>query len=172
MKLCIVSEPLQEALDGFSRYLQSRSIPGRESFSTARENQIPIPYPSIEKGEPSVNINFLRPFWFGEKVYSDTTNHPHYHTIRFANRPNIDAHIWLTILSPGATYSGGAVTAIGHAAAGIKSFTFVDDNGQIQSQTLNQWEAHVRITRVVDLTVTLHVRLAWAKAEGTILYWT
>jgi hypothetical protein len=53
-----------------------------------------------------MKITYLREFWFGDRVYNDTANHPHYHTVRFADRPNIDAQIWLTIVSPGATFSG------------------------------------------------------------------
>lgn len=118
-----------------------------------------------------MNIYWLRSFWFGDVAYSDTNNHPHYLTIRFANRPNIDAQIWLTIMAPGATFSGGAVTAIGTAAAGIKSYAFVDARGQIQVQTFDHWVGTVRVERIVDLTVALHVRLAWAKADGMIYYW-
>jgi hypothetical protein len=50
-----------------------------------------------------VQIYWLRQFWFGEKFYDDTSLHKHYHTIAFANQPNIDAQIWLTIFSSGAT---------------------------------------------------------------------
>jgi hypothetical protein len=76
-----------------------------------------------------MNITYLREFRFGDRVYSDTANHPHYHTVRFTDRPKIDAQIWLTIMSPGATFSGGAVTAIGSAAAAVKSYAFVNAQG-------------------------------------------
>src|SRR6266568_3091498 len=105
-----------------------------------------------------MNVHWLRPFWFGDVAYGATNDHPHYLTIRFANRPNIDAQTWLTILSPGATYSGGAVTAIGSAAVGVKSYAFVDAQGQIQVQTFDHWVSSVRVERVVDLTVAFHVR--------------
>lgn len=118
-----------------------------------------------------MNITFLREFWFGDRVYSDTANHPHYHTVRFTDRPNIDAQIWLTIVSPGATFSGGAVTAIGSAAAAVKSYAFVNAQGQIETRDAANWDAHAFVERVVDITFAFHVRLAWAKAEGQIYYW-
>ncbi|MBX7435469.1 hypothetical protein JDV09_25735 [Mycobacterium sp. Y57] len=118
-----------------------------------------------------MNITYLREFWFGEKFYNDTASHPHYYTVRFADRPNIDAQIWLTILSPGATFSGGAVTAIGSAAAGVKSYASVNAQGQIETHESTNWDAHARVEKVVDITFAFHVRLAWAKAEGQIYYW-
>jgi hypothetical protein len=123
------------------------------------------------QGVDSVNITYLREFWFGDRVYSDTANHPHYQTVRFADRPNIDAQIWLTIMSPGATFSGGAVTAIGSAAAAVKSYAFVNAQGQIETRDAANWDAHAFVERVVDITFAFHVRLAWAKAEGQIYYW-
>jgi hypothetical protein len=118
-----------------------------------------------------VNIYWLRQFWFNQRYFSDTALHKDYLTITFANRPNIDAQIWLTILSPGATFSGGAVTAVGTAAAGIKSYRFINASGVSEFKELSDWEAHVRIEKCVELTVAFHVRLAWAKAEGMIYYW-
>lgn len=118
-----------------------------------------------------MNITYLREFWFGDRVYNDTSNHPHYHTVRFADRPNIDAQIWLTIVSPGATFSGGAVTAIGSAAAAVKSYAFVNPQGQIETRDAGAWDAHAFVEKAVDITFAFHVRLAWAKAEGQIYYW-
>ena len=118
-----------------------------------------------------MQIYWLRQFWFGEKSYSDATLHKHYHTITFANQPNIDAQIWLTIFSSGAKFSDGAITALGIAAAGIKSFKFINGEDKTETTELDHWDSHVRIERCVELTVAFHVRLAWAKAEGMIYYW-
>ena len=117
----------------------------------------------------------MRPFWFGEKYYSDTSVHKHYHTISFAsqpNRPNINAQIWLTIFASGVTYEGGAITNLGVAAAGFKAYRFVNDRGEIETTTLDNWTSHVRIRRCVELTAAFSVKLAWAKAEGNIYYWS
>ncbi len=118
-----------------------------------------------------MEIVHLRRVWFGARVYNDTETHRHFHTVRFANRPNIDAQIWLSIFSPGATYANGAVTALGLAAAGIQSYSFINDNGGIETKDLSEWISNVSIKRVVDLTFGFHIRLAWAKAEGMIYYW-
>ena len=118
-----------------------------------------------------MDIYWLRPFWFGQRSFSDTTVHKDYFTISFANRPNIDAQVWLTIMAPGATYADGAVTALGVAAAGFKSYRFINTRGETEVKELDQWEAHVRVEKCVELTVAFHVRLAWAKAEGMIYYW-
>ena len=118
-----------------------------------------------------MDIYWLRPFWFGQRSYSDTSLHKDYFTISFANRPNIDAHVWLTIMAPGATFAGGAVTALGAAAAAFKSYRFINSRGETEVRELDQWEAHVRVEKCVELTVAFHVRLAWAKAEGLIYYW-
>jgi hypothetical protein len=118
-----------------------------------------------------MEIEFLRQFWFTPKYYTDQTVHKHYGTIRFANRPNIDAQIWLTIFSPGASWDNGAITAMGTAATGIKSCAFVNDQDEIEVQEFTTWKSSIRVERVVDLTVALNVRLAWAGAEGMIHYW-
>src|SRR5262245_28553123 len=118
-----------------------------------------------------MNIYWLRQFWFGERFYNDTSLHKHYFTIAFANRPNIDAQIWLTIFASGATYDNGAVTNLGIAAAGIKSFRFINDQDESELQEFDHWESHVRVKKCVELTVAFHVKLAWAKAEGNIYYW-
>lgn len=118
-----------------------------------------------------MNIYWLRQFWFGEVFYDDASLHKHYHTITFANQPNIDAQIWLTIFSSGAKWAGGAITALGIAAAGIKSYRFINDTGQTELKEFDHWESHVRIKKCVELTVAFHVKLAWAKAEGNIYYW-
>jgi hypothetical protein len=118
-----------------------------------------------------MNIYWLRKFWFGQRSFSDTSLHKDYLTIAFANRPNIDAQVWLTVVSPGATYADGAVTALGTAATAFKSYRFINARGESEFRELDQWEAHVRVERCVELTVAFHVRLAWAKAEGMIYYW-
>lgn len=119
-----------------------------------------------------MNVHWLRPFWFGGVYYTDSSEHHDYLTIRFKNRPNVDAQVWLDIVSPGATFQGGAVTMLGTAAAGFKSYAWVDDQGEIQSQTFDHWVSSVRVERIVDLTVVFNVRLAWASADGMIYYWT
>lgn len=118
-----------------------------------------------------MQIYWLRPFWFGEVSYSDTSVHKHFHTIAFAHRPNIDAQIWLTIFSSGAKWVGGNITALGIAAAGIRSYKFINDRGGLETKEFTDWHSHVRIHRCVELTLAFHVRLAWAKAEGMVYYW-
>jgi len=118
-----------------------------------------------------MEIYWLRPFWFGEKFYTDTSLHKHFHTIDFAHRPNIDAQIWLTIFSSGASWAGGAITAMGLAAAGIKSVKFINSGGDEEVKEFDSWQSHVRIEKCVQLTLAFHVKLAWAKAEGMIYYW-
>jgi hypothetical protein len=113
-----------------------------------------------------MNIHYIQKFWFGERYYTDTAWHAHYHTIQLPD-VNIDAQIWLTILSPGLNMDEGV---LGGAAAGIKSFRFIDKEGQTQFQEFDHWESHLRVERCTELTVAFHVRLAWAKAEG-IIYW-
>lgn len=118
-----------------------------------------------------MQIYWLRQFWFGEVNYTDTSLHKHYHTIVFASQPNIDAQIWLTIFASGATWSDGSITALGIAAAGIKSYRFINERGETELKELDSWTSHVRVNRIVELTVAFHVSLAWAKAEGNIYYW-
>jgi len=36
-----------------------------------------------------MNIYWLRPFWFGQRTFTDTSVHKDYFTITFENRPNI-----------------------------------------------------------------------------------
>jgi hypothetical protein len=115
-----------------------------------------------------MNIYWLRPFWFNEVFYNDTSVHSHYHTITFANKPNIDAQIWLTIFSSGLKLSEGV---LGIAAAGIKSYRFINDKGGTELKEFDSWQSHVRVKKCVELTVSFKVRLAWAKAEGMIYYW-
>lgn len=66
-----------------------------------------------------MRIYWLQQFWFGDVSYNNTDTHRHYLTVRFENQPSIDAQVWLTTLSPGAQFSGGAVTAIGGAKVKI-----------------------------------------------------
>lgn len=113
----------------------------------------------------------LRKFWFGQRVSSDTAVQRNYYTVDFAGEPNIDAQIWLTLFSPGATYSGGAVTAIGSVMAAFKSYRFINSRGEPEFKELTNWEANVRVERCIQLTAAFHLRLAWAKAEGMIYYW-
>jgi hypothetical protein len=139
--------------------------PGRRRRRARRQRQ------ARSARDRPMNIYWLRPFSFGQHTYSDTSVHKNYGTITFATRPNIDAYVWLTIVSPGAAYSRGAVTSVGMAAAGFRSYRFVNARGEIELKELDQWEAHVRVEKIVELTAAFHVRLAWAKAEGTIYYW-
>jgi hypothetical protein len=113
-----------------------------------------------------MNIYWLQEFWFFQKYYTDTSLHKHYFTIEFP-KVDIDAQIWLTIFSPGVNFDQG-VTGI--AAAGVKSYRFVDQNGVTQYKEPPNWDAHVRVQRCTEITFAFHVRLAWAKAEG-IIYW-
>lgn len=118
-----------------------------------------------------MEIYWLRPFWFGDVSYNDATTHKHYFTISFAYKPNIDAQIWLTTFSTGAKWSEGAITDLGIATAGIKSVKFINSNGDTETKEFTTFDAHVRIEKCVELTVFMHVKLAWAKAEGMIYYW-
>ena len=113
-----------------------------------------------------MEIYWLRQFWFGEAFHDDTSVHKHYFTITFANKPNIDAQIWLTIFSTGAKWSGGAITDLGIAAAGIKSFKFINSNGNTETTEFHSWESHVRIKKCVELTVAFHVKLTCSKVRA------
>lgn len=113
-----------------------------------------------------MNIYYLQKFWFSEKYYTDTSVHKHYFTIDLPE-VDIDAQIWLTIFSPGLKSDPGV---LGLAAAGVKSYRFLDKNGVTNHQELTNWESHLRVERCMQVTFAFHVRLAWAKAEG-IIYW-
>ena len=113
-----------------------------------------------------MNIYWLQEFWFSEKYHTDASLHKHYFTIQLPE-VNIDTQIWLTIFSTGLNYDQGV---LGLAAAGIKSYRFVDQNGVKQYKELTNWEAHLWVDRCIEITYAFHVRLAWAKAEGMI-YW-
>jgi hypothetical protein len=110
-----------------------------------------------------MNIYWLRPFWFGQRTFTDTSIHKDYFTITFENRPNIDAQVWLTVLSSGATFSGGAVTALGLAAAAFKSYRFINARGESEFKELDRGR-RTSASKIVELTVAF--LLAWAKAEG------
>ena len=118
-----------------------------------------------------MDIYWLRWFAFGDKFYTDTSVHKHFHTISFATQPNIDAHIWLTIFSSGGKWENGGITDLGIAAAGIKSVKYINSNGSPQVDEFDTWRGHLRKEKVVEITFAFHVKLAWAKAEGTIFYW-
>lgn len=113
-----------------------------------------------------MNIYYLQEFWFFEQYYTDTSLHKHYFTVELP-KVNIDAQIWLTIFSPGVNFDKGVV---GLAAAGVKSYRFVDKQGAKQYQEFSNWEAHLWVEQCIEITFAFHVRLAWAKAEG-IIYW-
>jgi hypothetical protein len=113
-----------------------------------------------------MDIYYIQKFWYGEHYYTDTTVHKDYFTIQLP-KVNVDAQIWLTILGPGINFDEGVV---GLAAAGVKSYRYVDSNGVTQYQELSNWESHLRISNCVEITFSFAVQLAWAKAEG-IIYW-
>jgi hypothetical protein len=115
-----------------------------------------------------MQITALRRFWFSTQYYTDTDVHKDYLAIQFTDRPNIVAQIWLTIFSPGIAYENGIV---GGAAAGFKSFAFINAAGRPEVKELTEWTSGIRVEQIVNLTMTFHVRLAWAKAEGIMYYW-
>ena len=119
-----------------------------------------------------MEIYHLRKFWFPLVSYPDAAVHKHFHTVRFANRPNVDAQIWPTYFVPGANYAGGAVTALGWVVTGIKSYSFLNDRSEIEVVEPTDLSASVRIERVVDITFAFHCSLATGKAEGIIYYWS
>jgi hypothetical protein len=117
-------------------------------------------------------IYATRQFWFGEKSYSDTSVHKHFHTITFDGEPNVDAQIYLTIFASGAAWGdGGGITALGVAAAGFRSIKYINNNGSPVVEEFDNWRARVRVRRVIEITAAFHVKLAWAKAEGMMFYW-
>jgi len=111
-------------------------------------------------------IDYLQEFWFGERYYTDTSWHKDYFTVELP-KVNIDAQIWLAILSVGLKLDEGV---LGGAAAGVKSYRFVDTDGITRFRELDQWQGHLWVDNCVEITFAFHVRLAWAKAEGMI-YW-
>lgn len=113
-----------------------------------------------------MNIYYLQKFWFYEQYYNDTSVHTHYLTVELP-KVNIDAQIWLTILGPGVSFDKGKA---GLAAAGIKSYRYIDGGGIPQYHEFNTWEGHVRVEQCTEITFSFKVSLAWAKAEG-IIYW-
>jgi hypothetical protein len=113
-----------------------------------------------------MNIYYLQKFWFGEKYYTDTDVHNHYFTVDLP-KVNIDAQIWLTIFSPGINSDQGKT---GIAAAGVKSYRFIDAHGTSQYKEFSTWESHLRVEQCTQITFSFKVCLAWAKAEG-IIYW-
>jgi len=113
-----------------------------------------------------MNINWLQEFWFGERYYTDTADHKEYFTVELPD-VNIDAQIWLTIFAPGLKLDEGV---LGVAAAGVKSYRFIDTDGIVRYRELDEWQGHIWVDRCVEVTFAFAVRLAWAKAEGMI-YW-
>lgn len=113
-----------------------------------------------------MNIYYIQKFWFGEQFYTDTDTHKNYFTVDLP-KVNIDAQIWLTIFSTGLNLDAGVLWL---AAAGVKSYRFVDQDGITRYRELSNWESHLRVEQCVEVTFAFHVRLAWAKAEG-IIYW-
>lgn len=113
-----------------------------------------------------MNIYYLQKFWFTEVYYTDTDVHSHYYTVELP-KINIDAQIWLTIFGPGVNLEERKA---GIAAAGIKSYSFIDREGIAKYHEFNTWESHVRVEQCTQITFSFKVMLAWAKAEG-IIYW-
>jgi hypothetical protein len=114
----------------------------------------------------AVNIQYIQKVWFGDVYYGDTDLHRHYHTVELP-QVDVDAQIWLTILSPGANLDQGVT---GLAAAGIKSYSYVDAVGRPLYVEPDGWQSHLRVEQCTGITFAFHVQLAWAKAEG-IIYW-
>src|SRR5580765_1409175 len=105
-----------------------------------------------------MNIYYIQKFWFAEKYYTDTAIHKHYLTVELP-KINIDAQIWLTIFSPGINFDQGRS---GIAAAGIKSYRYIDTNGFLQYQEFTSWESHLRVNQCMEITFAFTVSLAWA----------
>ena len=112
-------------------------------------------------------IYHLQEFWFGAKYFSDLEDHHDFITVDLP-LVNIDAQIWLTIVSQGFNIEERVV---GLAAAGVKSYRFIDAAGFPQYRELREWQSNVRVERCTEITFRFTVRLAWAKAEGMIYYW-
>src|SRR5215212_2344152 len=113
-----------------------------------------------------MNIYYLQKFWFHERRHTDAALHRHFFTVDLPE-VNIDAQIWLTIFSPGISFDEQVA---GYAAAGVKSFRFIDSNGLTQFQELESWQGSVRVERCIQIMFELAVQFATAKAEGMI-YW-
>jgi hypothetical protein len=113
-----------------------------------------------------MNIYWLQKFWFHERRHTDTQVHRHFLTVDLPE-VNIDAQIWLTAFSPGRNVEE---QIMGAAAAGVKSFRFIDSNGLMQFRELDSWQGNVRVERCIQIMFAFHVQFAWAKAEGMI-YW-
>ena len=60
---------------------------------------------------------------------------------------------------------------IGTAAAGIRRYRYIDENGKEAVQEFDDWVSHARVRQCIEITFAFHVVKAWAKAEGNILYW-
>ena len=123
----------------------------------------------LRPGRDEMNLYWLRSFWFGTYYYSDNSLHKHYFTVTFANRPNVDAHIWLTIFSPGIDIANQVT---GTAAAGVKSYRYIDDDGNEATQSFDDWVSHARVRKCLEITFSFHIQRAWSRAEGQIIYWT
>ena len=117
-----------------------------------------------------MQIYYLQKFWFGDVYNGSDTVQRNYLTIMFGRNINIKAQIFLNVLSPGVDLNAGVV---GLAAASVKEYAYLDNNGheQVVDFTGQAPVGGITVTNVVSVTWELIVQRAWAGAIGMVYYW-
>jgi hypothetical protein len=116
-----------------------------------------------------MQVYYLQRFWFYNVYNSGTTPQTHHYTMTFDPPVTVKGQIFLNILSQGVSFDQKVV---GLAAAGVKSYTYVDNNGQEQTVDFAGQDpsGSIFVTNITSVTWFLTVTLAWAGAQGMIYY--
>jgi hypothetical protein len=116
-----------------------------------------------------MQIYYLQRFWFWNVYNGSSTPQHHLYTINFDSPITVKGQIFLNILSPGASFDSQTV---GLAAACVKMYTYLDDNGQEQTMDYTGQDpfGSISAAQVTSVTWELIVTLAWAGAHGMFYY--
>jgi hypothetical protein len=122
-----------------------------------------------------MNIYYIREFWFDD--FYDNSGDVQRATITWTdfNQANIKVSAQLNVFGPGATIVDDRNTItgdLGSAAVGIKSYDYIDDQGNSQHVDNSYFVPHATIRKCVGIQLELAFRRSWVGATGAIYYFT
>ena len=126
-----------------------------------------------------MNIVEIQHIGFPAVYYNyDSGWHFDYKTAYVPRGTTVDAHIYLTIFSPGVwfyefTPCQFSRTA-GSAVAGIAGYKYIDENGIVQEVVYDvqvKLLTSLHVEKCVEITFVLISRFCNAKADGLIFHW-
>jgi hypothetical protein len=122
-----------------------------------------------------MNIYYIREFWFDD--FYDNSGDVQRATITWTdfNQANIKVSAQLNVFGPGATIVDDRNTItgdLGSAAVGIKSYDYIDAQGNSQHVDNSYFAPHATIRKCVGIQLELAFRRSWVGATGAIYYFT